>query len=601
MGGKGVRSGVRCGDRRDCHEVQEIQRPEKPEILAPDAYSLLNYREAERVLAEFAEVVFKAEEIYQALPETKKDAYYQLVLYPARGSVNLLKLNIYADINNFYARQGRKKPTSTRTWLNMSLPKRRPIPFITTINWPKGNGRDYVYRPYRANRVADSGAEYHARNKRLVIEAGSVMGVALEESLHVRTKDDFIGRLPAFSVFTRERHYINIFNLKRDPFPVVLTTSDPWIKLSANEALVDYQTRVWVDIDWKEAPKGKKVNGKIKVAGTGIEAIVEVVVHNPETPTPEELEDRAFMESNGYIAIEAEHYAKSVAVGDTGWQVVPGYGRILSSMVVLRGGVHPGTGLSATPPENSPCLEYRVYIENPGDIEVITFTAPTLNVIRDRGLRYAIAFDDQPPQIVDTFPKEFDADDTCQAWEFGVIANVRHITSQHKVAEAGYHTLRFWMVDPEVVLEKIILDIKGVQYFKVGPPESFYKGKEKEPSKDGYLDLLTAYDYGRYLKDATETGSNHGQTTEVAKEELSAGILPARTVLSNNRAELEERLAALAGVEQAIRAFQASLVYKEGYQELEGMVARAKAALVDVRIGRRHGEYRRRRRKPWKG
>ena len=151
--------------------------------------------------------------------------------------------------------------------------------------------------------------------------------------------------------------------------------------------------------------------------------------------------------------------------------------------------------------------------------------------------------------------------------------------------------MRFWMVDPEVVLEKIILDIKGVQYCYLGPPESFYKGKERTPSKDGYLDLLTAYDYGRYLKDVTETGSNHGQTTEEAKEELAAGILPARAVLSNSRVDLEERLAALAGVEQAIRSFQASLVYKEGYRELEAMVARAEAVLVDVRIGRRHGEY----------
>jgi hypothetical protein len=564
----------------------------KPEFLAPDTYSLLNYREAERVLAEFAEVVFKAEEIYQALPETKKDAYYQLVLYPARGSMNVLKLNIYAAMNNFYARQGRKKANIYADLTEYVFAEEAADTFYYNNKLAKGKWKGIMADAH----IGQTGWQTPEQNimpevKRLLVDAGSVMGVALEESLHVRTKDDFIGRLPAFSVFTRERHYINIFNLKRDPFPVVLTTSDPWIKLSANEALVDYQTRVWVDIDWKEAPKGKKVNGKIKVAGTGIEAIVEVVVHNPETPTPEELEDRAFMESNGYIAIEAEHYAKSVAVGDIAWQVVPGYGRTLSSMVVLRGGVHPGPGVSATPPENAPYLEYRVYIENPGDIKVITYTAPSLNVIWDRGLRYAISFDDQPPQIVDTFPKEFAADHTCPAWENGVLANNWHSVTQHKVAEAGYHTLRFWMVDPEVVLEKITLDIKGIQYCYLGPPESFYKGKEKEPSKDGYLDLLTAYDYGRYLKDATETGSNHGQTTEVAKEELSAGILPARTVLSNNRAELEERLAALAGVEQAIRAFQASLVYKEGYQELEGMVARAKAALVDVRIGYRHGEY----------
>ncbi len=564
----------------------------KPEIVFPDTYSLLRYREAERVLSEFTEIVFKAEEIYQALPAAKKDAYYQLVLYPARGSMNVLKLNIYAGLNNFYARQERTKANVYADLTEYIFAEEAADTLYYNNKLAKGKWKGIMSDAH----IGQTGWQTPGRNimpeiKRLVVEAGAAMGVAVEGSLHVRTKDDFIGRLPGFSVFTQERRYIDVFNLKRDPFPVTLTTSDPWIKLSINEAFVEDQIRAWVDIDWERAPKGKKVNGRIKIAGTGIETIVEVIVHNPETPIPNELEDRTFVESNGYVAIEAEHYAKNVVVGDTGWQVVPGYGRTLSSMVVLREGAHPGTGLSATPPENSPYLEYRVYIENPGDIKVITYTAPTLNVTRDRGLRYAISFDEQPPQIVDTFPQEFAADDTCQAWEFGVIYNIRHNATQYKVEKAGYHSLRFWMVDPEVVLERIILDIKGVEHSYLGPPESFYKGKEKEPPKDGYLDLLTAFDYGRYLREVTETGSNHGQTTEEAKEKLAAGILPARKVLSNSRADLEERLAALAGVEQAIRAFQASFVYKEGYQELEATIVRAEAALVDVRTGYRHGEY----------
>ena len=565
----------------------------KPEIITPDTYSLLHYREAERVLAEFAEVVFRAEEIYQALPAAKKDAYYQLVLYPARGSMNVLKLNIYAGLNDFYARQGRTKANLYADLTEYVFAREAADTFYYNNKLAKGKWKGIISDAH----IGQTGWQTPEENimpevKRLAEEEGSAMGVAVEGSLHVRTKDDFIGKLPGFSVFTREQHYIDVFNLKRDPFPVTLATSDPWIKLSTYEAVVEDQIKVWVDIDWENAPKGKKVEGEVKITGTGTEAVVKVVVDNPETPTPDELEGRTFVESNGYIAIEAEHYANNVPVGDTGWQKVPGYGRTLSSMVVLRtAGGHPGTGQSATPPENSPYLEYRVYIENPGDINVIAYTAPTLNVIRDRGLRYGVSFDDEPPQIVDTLPEEFEAEPGCQAWEFGVIYNIRIGVTQHKVKEAGYHTLRFWMVDPEVVLERIILDIKGLQYSYLGPPESFYKGKAKEPSKDGYLELLTAYDYGCYLKDVTETGTNHGQTTEEAKEELATGILLARWVLGNNRAELEERLAALDGVNGTIRAFQASLVYKEGYQELATAVARAEATLADVRIGRRHGEY----------
>ena len=56
-----------------------------PEMLKPDTYSLLNYREAERVLAEYRELRSKSRQIYSALPEHYKAAFYQLLLSPIRA------------------------------------------------------------------------------------------------------------------------------------------------------------------------------------------------------------------------------------------------------------------------------------------------------------------------------------------------------------------------------------------------------------------------------------------------------------------------------------------------------------------------------------
>ena len=63
--------------------------------------------------------------------------------------------------------------------------------------------------------------------------------------------------------------------------------------------------------------------------------------------------------------------------------------------------IFPVTAPSVTPPRNSPCLEYKMYLFDPGKIEVEAMISPTLNFVPGRGLRFAISFDDQPPQIFD--------------------------------------------------------------------------------------------------------------------------------------------------------------------------------------------------------
>jgi hypothetical protein len=85
-----------------------------------------------------------------------------------------------------------------------------------------------------------------------------------------------------------------------------------------------------------------------------------------------------------------------------------------------------------------------------------------------RGLRYAISFDDQPPEIVDALAQKSRED-----WETSVKDSVRKVTSRHIVTESGYHTLKFWMVDPGIVLQKLIVHFGGAKPSYLGPPESY--------------------------------------------------------------------------------------------------------------------------------
>ena len=74
---------------------------------APDTYSLVNYSEAENVVADFKTIADRAEEIYQQLPADRRDAFYELVLFPTKASALLNELYLAAGKNELYARQGR--------------------------------------------------------------------------------------------------------------------------------------------------------------------------------------------------------------------------------------------------------------------------------------------------------------------------------------------------------------------------------------------------------------------------------------------------------------------------------------------------------------
>ena len=114
-----------------------------------------------------------------------------------------------------------------------------------------------------------------------------------------------------------------------------------------------------------------------------------------------------------------------------------------------------------------------MYLYGSGDVTVQTTVAPTLNFVPGRGLRYAVSFDDQPPQVVEIVPENFDARNGNREWEESVKNACRVVRSSHKLDAPGYHILKIWMVDPAVVLQRIVVDLGGVKPSYLGPPESF--------------------------------------------------------------------------------------------------------------------------------
>ncbi|MCR4030781.1 MULTISPECIES: glycosyl hydrolase 115 family protein [Flavobacterium] len=78
----------------------------KPELLDAKTYSITNYNEADRVVADYQKLVEKANSINEKLQPEYKDAFYQLVLFPVLASSNLNELYVATAKNHLYAEQG---------------------------------------------------------------------------------------------------------------------------------------------------------------------------------------------------------------------------------------------------------------------------------------------------------------------------------------------------------------------------------------------------------------------------------------------------------------------------------------------------------------
>jgi hypothetical protein len=444
----------------------------KPELLEPATFSLTDYHEADSVVADFKAITAKAEKISGALSENARDAFFELVLHPTKAAAQVTELYVTAGKNRMYAAQGRASANDLAAQTRALF--KADADLSDYYNHTLANGKwnhmmDQTHIGYTMWQEPPRNSMPAV--KELEVPASAGMGVAVEGSASAWPGAQGEPVLPQFDVFNRPRRYIDVFNRGRAPFDFSATPSAPWIVLSTARGTVDREQRLWVSVDWRKAPKGS-ASGFVEIAGAGAAPVsVKLQSFNPQEPAKGSL--KGFVQAGGYVSIEAEHYTGKTDAGPVRWEKIDDYGRTLSAMTIS-----PVTVASAAPPQNSPCLEYRMYLFSSGKAEVEAILGPTLNFVPGRGLRFAVSFDDQPPQIVDALAQNSQRD-----WETSVRDSVRQVKSTHTLARPGYHTLKVWMVDPGVVLEKIVVDLGGVKPSYLGPPESYRGGVPALPRR----------------------------------------------------------------------------------------------------------------------
>jgi hypothetical protein len=440
----------------------------KPELLAPDTYSLVTYGESEKVVADYQALALRAEKVSEQLPPEKRDAFYELVLFPAKAGAGLNAMYLAAAKNALYAKQGRASANGFAVQTRELFAAQTNL--MTEFNTQLADGRwahfmDQTYIGYTSWDGPKQNNLGAVPLKEIEIPVAAAMGVAVEGWEMAVTNGEI--SLPPFDVFNQQQFFADVFNQGKTAFDFSAKTDVPWIFLSQSSGNIDKETRIVVGVDWSKAPVGTN-SGAIKISGAGSDVTVMVTAFKPSELTRDSLQ--GFVEGNGCVSIEAEHFTKNLVAGANRWIKIPGYGHTLSAMRTDGPDY-----VQATPGKDSPCLEYKMFLFSAGKVEVESTVGATLNFIHGRALRYAVSFDDEAPQIVTIVPADFNAANGNRDWEQSVKNNCRHVKSRHTIATPGYHTLKIWMVDPAVAVEKIVVNTGGVRPSYLGPPESFRK------------------------------------------------------------------------------------------------------------------------------
>ncbi|KPL26021.1 MAG: hypothetical protein AMS23_03595 [Bacteroides sp. SM1_62] len=197
----------------------------------------------------------------------------------------------------------------------------------------------------------------------------------------------------------------------------------------------------------------------------GVSVILRVPVRNPTEAIKQKV--NGFIESNGYVSMEAENYTRSVDRPPVSWLRIPGLGRTLSGITPV-----PVTYPAQETAGDGPRLEYQVHLFCSGEIKIRAYLFPTLDFHYSGGLKYTISIDDEDLQIINIHEGA-----TNRVWEQWLRNNINLQVSKHYADRPGDHTVKFWMVDPGIVLEKLEVVTGESKAIFLGPAESHYQSE----------------------------------------------------------------------------------------------------------------------------
>ncbi|KAF2265522.1 hypothetical protein CC78DRAFT_599147 [Lojkania enalia] len=457
----------------------------KFELVEPNSYSVLNYEEADKLLAQWADLSEKAQAMYDSLPAGQQPSFFEMVLHPVLAGANFIDVQVSGAKNQIYSGQGRN---SANMYLQRVLDGMKKDNELTKRYHQLLNGKwDHMmdqthlgYQGYWQQPMRQS-SPFLRYVLTLEKSLAGDMGVAIEGSNATVPGDDIWHdnsgsslTLAPMTPYTPPR-WIDIFSMGTDNFDWEIS-AEPFVKLSQSSGTMapdDEDVRVYIEIDWASAPAGtgKKTTLNITSStgyGTQYDApTIYIPINNTVLPSSF---TSGFVETSGYVSFEAEHYTRLTPADNLTYILLPHYGRTLSALTLSDPLAESLTSATA------PTLEYDFYTFTPTTsakaLNLTLILTPTLNINPQKPLAYIAQIDDKPEQrrqyVIDQKQPNFPV-----GWGEAVARSAWLNTTSWGEVPAGKHTLKLWLVEANVILQKIVMDLGGVAYSHNGPPESY--------------------------------------------------------------------------------------------------------------------------------
>jgi hypothetical protein len=433
----------------------------KPELIDTTTFSLANYGEADRVEAEWKALAERVDMLAAELPEDERASYFELIQYPVDACANLTEMYIAAARNAADAKVGNPQANVEADEVRALFQKDAALSDEYNngvLNGKWNHMMDQTHIGYTAWNDPPANV-MPAVSWIQTPEAGS-LGVSAEDATFTRAGGRFGVSLGTINSVADGTRTLTLFDRGKTPVEFTVQSSVPWIVASEAAGTVGAtEQKVVLRVDWSKVPAdGDSAEGTVTVS-SGEGRPMAYTLRALRLPVTR-ADAKGFVESDGYVAMEAADTFGRTADGETHWEELPGYGETKSAMTVFLVTAGSNTDSKAG-------LEYKIYLYDSGDFQLQATLAPTLNFVPGRGLRFAVSVDGGPRTVVDELEHNSQQD-----WEQAVSDGVRRVTVPLAIAKPGTHTLEIWAVDPGVVLERIVVSHGPLKPSYLGPPES---------------------------------------------------------------------------------------------------------------------------------